>query len=206
MIFVNMNGSTVTTPFLPNLTSVLGDVTIQEFSLLNGQPAVFSQLPLRSVKVIGGSLNAIVTGPTDMSSFAGLQCIWKSLNIVRNPQLRSLAGLEGFAVVDPGNIFNATNPAVYIFGKSLLTNPSGFSDNVRALSRVAGCSSIPPPNFINITIANPSPSCPTCTCGAINTYGELCAYIKGEPFYCAGGGSVPPLVSPLFQRPLCSLL
>lgn len=195
-IYINMTGSVQSTSFLPNLTSALGNVNIREFNLdlppfsVSADPvgpAIFFELPLRSVKVVGGSLNAGLTGLIDMSSFAGLRCIGKSLNVYENPQLTTLAGLEGLETIDAGNVANATNPSIYIRDNVLLNNPSGFANKFRALTRVAGCSSSPPPNLINITVARPEPCYRDlhCTCVGINTFGKLCSFINDGPFVCS---------------------
>lgn len=175
-LVVNTTNSVSTAPFLPNLTSVLGDVKFQEFNVIRQQPIIFSQIPLQSVKVIGGSLSSYISGLTDMSGFAGLRCIGRALILAINLLLGSLSGLEGLAVIDPNNLANTTFPAIFMANNLFLTAPNKFA----ALSLAAGCSRVSPPNSINITVSNPSQNCPFCDCPQqITSFGQLCAYIAG---------------------------
>lgn len=174
-IRVNTSGSLSPAPFLPNLTSVAGDLDISENNALYGQPTVFSQLSLQSLRILGGSLRANLTGLASLSSFSALRCIGRALILTDNLQLQSLTGLEGLSAVNSQNV-DFPAPSVILAGNPLLTAPSAF----RPLSLAAGCGSQPAPNAVAITVVDPS-KCRTCRCPKqITTFGQLCSYIGGS--------------------------
>lgn len=159
----NFVGQVPATPFLPVLLAVNGTLSVEDRSVKGVQ--LFASLPLQSVQWVS-ELTLFTTGLTNLTSFSGLLCVKKNLQIFSNSKLRSLAGLNSLQVA---NYQSRDYQGLVIMGNDVLVTPAGF----QPLARAAGCLSLGygPPLYTASTITVIPGECD------LLSYAALCDFI-----------------------------
>eukprot|EP00884_Botryococcus_braunii_P004978 jgi/Botrbrau1/14481/Bobra.0014s0117.1 len=167
--------------FLPNLKYV-EQYTVQDLT----SPGQISSLPgAYRLKQVSGALTIIRTEMTDLTSLSGLTCPPQIAQIVGNPQLANLRGLERVGRSERLTQLTIDNPR--------LNNPAALSPLAGYLGCVQDSSSVDV-----ATISVLASNCPR----AFSPASAVCAYITGDGTCSLARGMARQLPASAFDMSL----